>query len=229
MATLTNLDTLVASMSPTGSKPRGRPPKSPYFSNDSSTCSACSTGTHRSRSKTRKPNPSRFYVGTSVRSNNTNLAGNQTPRPDGSPTPSLSSSSGGSQSPIPKARGSKSPSPGSARSRSPSPGSSGSRSRSGSSSKSRSPSPGSSRSQSTNSSGKRKRGIKNPYLKRISDNELRYDYPPHSLSFKLQNGKFKGTRVPNKVCRILTSHCTKRHPLLRDQKPRHTKIQLRQL
>lgn len=124
-----------------------------------------------------------------------------------------------SPSPSPTRSSSSSPS----RSSSPSPSRGRTKKRSKSKSKSRS------RSNSSNRSTSLDRAIKNPYLRQISDNELRYDYPPHSLSFKLKKGKFKTNQVPNKVCRLLTSHCTKRHPLLRDQKPRHTQIQLSEL
>lgn len=130
-----------------------------------------------------------------------------------------------SPSPSPTRSPSPGPSPGPSRDSSPGP----SRGRSKKRSKSKSKSKSRSRSRSSNRSMSLERAIKNPYLRQVSDNELRYDYPPHSLSFKLKKGKFKTNRVPNKVCRLLTSHCTKRHPLLRDQKPRHTQIHLSEL
>jgi hypothetical protein len=167
---------------------------------------------------------------------------------------SSSSSSGtfhsdlSSVSSLPSRRGS------SSRNRSPSPGrgSSSSRSRSrsrssgrGSSSRSRSGNRSNSRSTSRSSSGSsssscsssssrssrssesRRRGIlRNPYLRRVSNKKLEYNYNPHKLTFRLRSGKFKRNQIPNKMCRLMLSHCSKRHPLKRDEKPRNTVISI---
>ena len=71
--------------------------------------------------------------------------------------------------------------------------------------------------------------IPNPYLKKINDQELRYDYGPHSLTIKLKNGKFTTNKMPSKACRLLTSHCSRPHETNRDKKPRNTKITLTQI
>lgn len=118
------------------------------------------------------------------------------------------------------------------RSPSPAPRSSGrSRSRSPALIASRSPSPIASRSPSPIASRRKKKKTtnhkKNPYLVKVSPNALRYEYDPHSLTFNMENGEFQTNRLPNKACRYLLSHCSKRHPLKRDQLPRHTVINIK--
>lgn len=95
-------------------------------------------------------------------------------------------------------------------------------------SRSRSPKPNKNRRQNRaqSPSTNLNRGIKNPYFRKISDRELYYDYDPHSLTVRMKKGKFIGNKLPNKVCRHLTSHCAKRFPTKRDAVPRHTVIEV---
>lgn len=101
--------------------------------------------------------------------------------------------------------------------------SSGSRASSGSRSSS------GSRASSTSPRKKRKRQ-NSRYLKRVSKNVLKYDFAPHQLVFQKPPGKkFTRKRLPNKACRVLLSHCSKRFPTEKDLKPHRVKINLERI
>lgn len=109
----------------------------------------------------------------------------------------------------------------------------GSSSPSSSRASSRSPSPCGSRARSQSvSSAASDRSATGPvgsrFLKWGKDHsELVYDYKPHRITFKNEDGNFKQKRLPNKSCRYLLSHCSRTHPTKRDTKPRKTLITIK--
>ena len=115
------------------------------------------------------------------------------------------------------------------RSRSKSRSRSRSRSKSRSRSRSRSRSKSRSRSRSRSLSPLPGMSISNPFLRKISDNELLYESSPHSLKIKLKDGKFKTNKLNSQQCRLLTSHCAKRHPTRRDLKPQRVTLTIGQM
>lgn len=80
-----------------------------------------------------------------------------------------------------------------------------------------------------------RRRIKNPFLKRVSgsDNVLVYQGErgrgerrrKNPVKFIKRDGNFRHRKLDNKVCSHLLSHCSERHPLVRDQVERETIIE----
>lgn len=108
------------------------------------------------------------------------------------------------------------------RSRSVSPANS---SASNSSSRSRSVSPGRKKKKKKKVKGKKKKRGRPKYKTIVSKKEIKHFYGPHRLTFQSPDG-FKKRRVPNKACRYLLSHCSRRHLTARDKRTRQALITL---
>lgn len=67
---------------------------------------------------------------------------------------------------------------------------------------------------------KKLKKVSKNFLKRIHDNMLKYTSSDgkHTIRFILDNGKFTETKLPNKACSYMLSHCSKRFDEGRDKK-----------
>lgn len=60
----------------------------------------------------------------------------------------------------------------------------------------------------------------------VNPHELKHTYGSNKILFKMHPQTFQDTRIPNKACRYLLSHCSRRHPTKRDTIPRQVKINI---